>query len=130
MVKSRGPPGKGWRSFLRNHPPNIAAMDLFVVPTIGCVGCTSNNGGIPWDEARPYLIAIGTGSMAALSRADCAPWASGTKPAAPASHRQNGFAERLIGSIRREWRRHRESLHGDKVREGSAALAEKRPRRF
>jgi hypothetical protein len=25
----------GWRTFLRNHAPDIAAMDLFVVPTIG-----------------------------------------------------------------------------------------------
>jgi hypothetical protein len=24
-----------WRSLLRNHAPDIAAMDLFVVPTIG-----------------------------------------------------------------------------------------------
>ena len=34
MVKRRGPPSQGWRTFLRNHAPNIAAMDLFVVPTI------------------------------------------------------------------------------------------------
>jgi hypothetical protein len=24
-----------WSTFLRNHAPDIAAMDLFVVPTIG-----------------------------------------------------------------------------------------------
>ena len=35
MVKRRGPPGQGWLTFLRNHAPDIAAMDLFVVPTIG-----------------------------------------------------------------------------------------------
>jgi hypothetical protein len=35
MVKRRGPPSQGWRTFLRNHTPDIAAMDLFVVPTIG-----------------------------------------------------------------------------------------------
>src|SRR6266702_5512419 len=35
MVKRRGPPGQGWRTFLHNHAPEIAAMDLFVVPTIG-----------------------------------------------------------------------------------------------
>src|SRR5258706_16188299 len=35
MVKRRGPPRQGWRTFLRNHTPGIAAMDLFVVPTIG-----------------------------------------------------------------------------------------------
>jgi hypothetical protein len=35
MVKRRGPPSQGWCTFLHNHAPNIAAMDLFVVPTIG-----------------------------------------------------------------------------------------------
>jgi len=35
MVKRGGPPSQGWRTFLRNHAPDIAAMDLFVVPTIG-----------------------------------------------------------------------------------------------
>jgi hypothetical protein len=35
MVKRRGPPSQGWRTFLRNHAPDTAAMDLFVVPTIG-----------------------------------------------------------------------------------------------
>src|SRR6476661_1706951 len=33
MVKRRGPPSQGWRTFLRNHAPEVAAMDLFVVPT-------------------------------------------------------------------------------------------------
>jgi hypothetical protein len=32
MVKRCGPPSQGWRTFLRNHAPDIAAMDLFVVP--------------------------------------------------------------------------------------------------
>jgi hypothetical protein len=35
MVKRRGPPSQEWRTFLRNHAPDIAAMDFFVVPTIG-----------------------------------------------------------------------------------------------
>src|SRR3979409_312310 len=35
MVKRRGPPSQGWRAFLRNHAQDVAAMDLFVVPTIG-----------------------------------------------------------------------------------------------
>jgi hypothetical protein len=35
MVKRPGPPSQGWHTFLRNHAPDIAAMDLFVVPTIG-----------------------------------------------------------------------------------------------
>src|ERR1700736_6096575 len=35
MVRQCGRPSQGWRTFLRNHAPDIAAMDLFVVPTIG-----------------------------------------------------------------------------------------------
>src|ERR1700745_4379890 len=35
IVKRRVPPSQGWQTFLRNHAPDIAAMDLFVVPTIG-----------------------------------------------------------------------------------------------
>src|ERR1700722_3609270 len=35
MVKRRGPPSQGWRTFLQNHAPDSAAMALFVVPTIG-----------------------------------------------------------------------------------------------
>jgi hypothetical protein len=35
IAKRLGPPSQGWRTFLRNHAPNIAEMDLFVVPTIG-----------------------------------------------------------------------------------------------
>jgi hypothetical protein len=35
MGKRCGPPSQGWCIFLRNHAPDIAAMDLFVVPTIG-----------------------------------------------------------------------------------------------
>ena len=34
MAKRGGPSGQTWGSFLRNHAPHIAAMDLFVVPTI------------------------------------------------------------------------------------------------
>jgi hypothetical protein len=35
MVKRRAPPSQGWRTFLQNHAPDIVAMDLFVVPTVG-----------------------------------------------------------------------------------------------
>ena len=35
MVKRCGPPSQGWCTLLCNHAPDIAAMDLFVVPTIG-----------------------------------------------------------------------------------------------
>jgi len=36
MARRRGPPSRGWKTFLRNHSDGIAAMDLFVVPTISC----------------------------------------------------------------------------------------------
>jgi hypothetical protein len=48
MVKRCGPPSQGWCTFLRNHAPDIAAMDLFVVPSIGfdlLYGCCSRSSG-------------------------------------------------------------------------------------
>jgi transposase InsO family protein len=35
MIKRRRPPNQGWHTFQRNHAPDIAAIDLFVVPTVG-----------------------------------------------------------------------------------------------
>ena len=35
MVKRCGPPSQGWRTFLHNHSPDIAAIGLFVAPAIG-----------------------------------------------------------------------------------------------
>jgi len=35
VVKRCGPPSLSWCTFLRNLAPEIAAMDLLVVPTIG-----------------------------------------------------------------------------------------------
>src|SRR3974390_3475671 len=34
MVTRPIPPSPGWRPFLRNHAPDVGAMDLFVVPII------------------------------------------------------------------------------------------------
>ncbi len=34
MARGRRPPSQGWRTFLHNHANAIAAMDMFVVPTI------------------------------------------------------------------------------------------------
>ncbi len=130
MVKRRGPPSQRWRTFLCNHAPDIAAMDLFVVPTIGFdllyaivivrlmrrdlvwINVTANptaewiarqiTEAFPWDESPRYLIrdrdrvygATVTRRLRAMGIRD--------KPIAPGSPWQNGFAERLIGSIRRE----------------------------
>jgi hypothetical protein len=35
MVRGRRPPTQSWKTFLRNHAADLAAIDLFVVPTIG-----------------------------------------------------------------------------------------------
>src|SRR6266508_5785895 len=130
MVRRCGPPSQGWRTFLRNHAPDIAAMDLFVVPTIGFdllyvlvivrlarrdlvwINVTPNptadwiarqfTEAFPWAEAPRYLIrdrdrvygAAVTHRLRAMGIRD--------KPISPGSPWQNGFAERLIGSIRRE----------------------------
>jgi transposase InsO family protein len=130
MVKQQGPPSQGWRTFLRNHAPDIAAMDLFVVPTIGFdvlyafvilrldrrdliwINVTTNptaewiarqiTEAFPWDTAPRYMIrdrdriygTVVTRRLRAMGIRD--------RPTAPASPWQNGFAERLIGSIRRE----------------------------
>ncbi len=37
MVRKDSPSGQSWRTFLRNHAPHIATMDLFMVPTISFV---------------------------------------------------------------------------------------------
>ena len=130
MVKRRGPPGQGWRTFLRNHAPDIAAMDLFVVPTIDFkllyglvvvrldrrelvwISVTTHptaewvarqiTEAFPWNEPPRYMIrdrdriygAVVTRRLRAIGIRD--------KPITPGSPWQNGFAERLIGSIRRE----------------------------
>jgi hypothetical protein len=111
MVKRRGPPGQGWRIFLRNHAPDIAAMDLFVVPTIGfdllyafVIVCLDHQitEVFPWNEAPRYLIRDRDRIYGSV--VTCRRRAMGIRdrPTAPASPWQNGFAERLIGSIRRE----------------------------
>src|SRR6266699_1613818 len=50
MARRRAPPSQGWKTFLRNHADGIAAMDLFVVPTISW---PADNG--PWSAADPVV---------------------------------------------------------------------------
>src|ERR1700751_4806466 len=108
MVNRCGPPSQGWRTFLRNHAPDIAAMDLFVVPTISFdllyalvivrldrrdlawINVTTNptaewvarqiTEAFPWDEAPRYMIRDRDRIYVASPCADCAPWASGIGP--------------------------------------------------
>jgi hypothetical protein len=103
MDKRRRPPSQGWRTFLRNHRPDIAAMDLFVVPTIGFDPVRCSN-----DRFRPALCfrhrpprPQGPRLDQRHSKPDGGMGCSSNN-GGMASPWQNGFAERLIGSIRRE----------------------------
>jgi hypothetical protein len=96
MVRRRGPPSQGWKTFLRNHAPDIAAIDLFVVPTIGFkllyglaiihlerrhliwTNVTANptaewiarqiTEAFPWDQAPRYLVRDRDASYGAIVR--------------------------------------------------------------
>ena len=135
MVKRTRPPSQGWRTFLRNHAPDIAAMELFVGPdplAAGALlyklssrsvieqrarlGSTSHpDPTTEWiarrspsfssDRAAGYVFWLHHDAVPiALRRAHAVGAAMGIRdrPTAPASPWQNGFAEQLIGSIRRE----------------------------
>jgi transposase InsO family protein len=130
MARRRPPPSQGWRTFLLNHADGIASIDLFVVPTISLrllygllvlrhdrrrilwLGVTAHptaewiaqqiTEGCGWESTPQYLLrdrdrAYGeafTRRIRAMGIRD--------RPTAPRSPWQNGHAERLIGSIRRE----------------------------
>jgi transposase InsO family protein len=130
MARHRRPPSQGSRTFLRNHAEGIAAMDLFVVPTFSFrllyglvilnhgrrqilwLGVTAHptaewiarqvTEACGWDGTSEYLVRdrdsvygeIFTGRLRAMGIRD--------RPIAPRSPWQNGHAERLIGSLRRE----------------------------
>ena len=118
-VKRRRPPSQGWRTFLRNHAPDIAAMDLFVVPTIGSevlcafvivrldrrdlvwVNVTVNptaewvarqlTGAFPWNGPPRYLIRDRDRIYSSIVARRLRAMGIRDKPNAPASPWQNGF---------------------------------------
>jgi transposase InsO family protein len=130
MVRRRDPPSQGWRTFLRNHADGIAAMDMLVVPTISFrllygllilhhdrrqilwLGVTAPptaewishqlTKAYGWKVAPRYIIRdrdavygdVFIRRLRAVSIRD--------RPTAPRSPWQNGYCERVIGSIRRE----------------------------
>jgi transposase InsO family protein len=130
MVRCRRPPSPGWRAFLRNHTAHIAAVDLFIVPTIGFkllyglvilrlerrrlvwFNVTANptaewiarqiTEAFPWDEAPRYLIRDRDTSYGMEVTRRLRVMGIRDRPITPCSPWQNGHVERLIGSIRRE----------------------------
>jgi transposase InsO family protein len=119
MARRRQPPSQGWKTFLRNHADGIASMDLFVVPTISFrllygllilqhsrrelvwLGVTARPSAhwiarqlteaYGWHPTPQYIVRDRLRAMGIRDR-----------PIAPRSPWQNGYSERLIGSIRRD----------------------------
>jgi transposase InsO family protein len=130
MCRRRGPPSTGWRAFLRIHTAHIAAIDLFVIPTIGFkllyglvilrlerrrlvwINVTAHptaewiarqiTEAFPWDEAPRYLIRDRDTSYGVSLTRRLRAMGIRDRLISPRSPWQNGHVERLIGSIRRE----------------------------
>ena len=130
VPRSRRPPSQNWKTFLRNHAAGIASIDLFVVPTAffkllyGLVilgherrrliafGVTAHptaewiarqvTEAFPWDTAPQYLIRDRDGAFGPIYTRRVRAMGIRDRPTAARSPWQNGHAERLIGSIRRE----------------------------
>src|SRR5258705_8196416 len=130
MVKRRGTPVQGGKTFLHNHADGIAAMDLFFVPTISFhllygllimghgrrqilwFGVTANptaewianqvTEACGWEQAPRYLIRDRDVAYGEVFIRRLRSMGIRDRPTSPRSPWQNGYAERLIGSIRRE----------------------------
>ncbi len=119
MVERGDPSGQRWGTFLRNHAPYIAAMDLFVVPSIGFIPlyvlviirlarrelvwinvtrqptaewiAQQITEAFPWNETPRYLVRDQDAIYgAAVTRRLCA-LGIRDKPIAPGSPWQNGY---------------------------------------
>ena len=130
MARRRRPPSQGWKTFLRNHADGIASMDLFVVPTISFrllygllilqharrellwLGVTAHptaewmaqqlTEAFGWRDAPCYIIRDRDGVYGEAFTQRVRAMGIRDRPISPRSPWQNGYAERLIGSIRRD----------------------------
>jgi transposase InsO family protein len=128
MTSNRDPSDQSWGKYLRNHMPHIAAMDLFVVPTINLlyvlvivrlarrelvwINVTAHptaewiaqqiTEAFPWNETPRYLIRDRDGIYGGAVTRRLRAMGIRDKPIAPGSPWQNPYAERLIGTLRRE----------------------------
>lgn len=130
MARRRGPASQGWRTFLRNHANDIAAMDLFVVPTISFqllyrllimghgrrqmlwLGVTAHptaewianqlTRAIGWEKPPRHLLRDRDAVYGEIFARRVRSLEIRDRPMSPRSPWQSGHAERLIGSIGRE----------------------------
>jgi transposase InsO family protein len=130
MARRRAPPSQGWKTFLRSHAEGIVAMDLFVVPTISFrllygllimshdrrqilwLGVTAHptaewianqlTQACGWEQTRRYLIRDRDRAYGEIFVRRVRSIGIRDRPTSPRSPWQNAYAERLIGSIRRE----------------------------
>jgi transposase InsO family protein len=130
MARRRGPPSQGWKTFLRNHAAGIVAMDLFVVPTISFrllygllimghgrrqilwFGVTAHptaewianqlTEACGWEQIPRYLIRDRDRAYGEIFVRRVRSIGIRDRPTSSRSPWQNAYAERLIGSIRRE----------------------------
>jgi transposase InsO family protein len=130
MARSGRGRSQTWKTFLHNHVAGIGAMDFLIVPTVGLrllfvlvilrhqrrrlisLTVTAHptaewiarqvTEAFPWDEAPDYLIRDRDASYGQVVAKRLAAMGIRDHPTAPRSPWQNGHAERLIGSIRRE----------------------------
>ena len=130
MVPRQDRPLQTWKTFVRNHAEGIASIDLFVVPTIAFqqlfaflvlgherrrllwFAVTRNptaewlarqiTEAFPWDSAAKYLIRDNDRAFGIAFRTRVRAMGIRDRPTSFRSPWQNGYVERLIGSIRRE----------------------------
>jgi len=130
MVPRRGRPLQSWKTFLRKHSDGIASIDLFVVPTITFeqlfaflvlghgrrrllwIAVTRNptaewlarqiTEAFPWDSAPKHLIRDNDSAFGGVFKARVRAMGIRDRPTSLRAPWQNGYVERLIGSIRRE----------------------------
>ncbi|MEQ8733559.1 MAG: integrase core domain-containing protein [Rhodospirillaceae bacterium] len=124
------PRGQSWKTFMRGHKDAIAAVDLFVVPTVGFkllygiailhlnrrelvwTNATYNptaewianqvSQAFPWETAPQYLVRDRDASYGKVFKRRLDSMGIRDRPTAFRSPWQNGYVERVIGSIRRE----------------------------